>query len=617
MKGFTKALVLAVAATVAAVPVVEERQSNEYDYIVVGSGAGGGPLASRLARAGQSVLLIESGDDQGANYNYSVPGYQAAVTQDPKIAWDIYVNHYQDQTRARRDSKYVEGKGILYPRAGTLGGCVSHNALIWITPHASDWDNIASITGDSSWSSANMNKYLAKVYEWQPTGPTDPAILARDTMLVQHLAGGAAVMGVGPDPIAGATGFLTALLDPNNTPGRDSLEGFFQIPLIQRGGARVSVRERIVNTVQQGFPLTVRTDTHVTKIVFDRSGARPRATGVEYLSGKHLYRASPLSGASGTPGSARARKEVIMAGGSYNSIQTLKLSGIGPAAELQRFGIPVVKDVPGLGKNMQDRYEIPVNARHPNDFPLLDGCTFDAKPQDRCYRQWQQNPSLLGLRGAYASNGLAAAMAVNSDTADDSNIDLFIFGGPVNFTGYFPRWGDAAVANHNAFSWYTLKAHTRNKAGTVELRSTDPLDTPLINFNYFDTGTTENGADVKDVAAMVQAIKMSREALDRYENYAFFGGTPNTEDRPGPAVTSDEALAQYVKDEAWGHHACCTAPIGAQNDNQAVLDSKFRVNGIDGLRVVDASVFPRIPGIFIQAPIMMVSEKAADVILNG
>ena len=93
---------------------------------VVGSGAGGGPLASRLARAGQSVLLIESGDDQGTNYNYTVPGYQAAVTQDKSIAWDIYVNHYQDQTRARRDPKYVEGKGILYPRAGTLGKSFCH-----------------------------------------------------------------------------------------------------------------------------------------------------------------------------------------------------------------------------------------------------------------------------------------------------------------------------------------------------------------------------------------------------------------------------------------------------------------------------------------------------------
>lgn len=463
-----------------------------------------------------------------------------------------------------------------------------------------------------------MQKYLDKVYEWQPTGPTDPAILLKDLQLVQHLAGGAAVMGFGPDPLAAVSGLAgTLLVDPNGASGRDSREGFYQIPLIQENGKRVSVRDRIVDTVDGGFPLTVRTNTHVTRIVFDTTGATPRATGVEFLEGKHLYRASPLSGASGTPGSARARKEVIMAGGSYNSVQTLKLSGVGPAAELNRFGISVVKNVPGLGKNMQDRYEVPVNAKHPNNFPILDGCTFDAKPQDECYSRWQKNPSVLGLRGAYASNGLAAAMAVNSDTADNSDIDLFIFGGPVNFTGYFPRWGDAAVASHQVFSWYTLKAHTRNHAGTVELRSTDPLDTPLINFNYFDTGTTENEADSKDVAALVQAIKMSREANTRYSNYGILQGTNFTEERPGPGVTTDDELAQFVKDEAWGHHACCTAPIGAESDSQAVLDSKFRVRGIDGLRIVDASVFPKIPGIFIQAPIFMISEKAADVILNG
>lgn len=376
------------------------------------------------------------------------------------------------------------------------------------------------------------------------------------------------------------------------------------------------MRDFIVDTVNQGSPLTVRTNCHVTKINFDTSGATPKAIGVDFLDGPHLYRASPLSGASGTPGTAHARKEVIMAGGSYNTVQTLKLSGIGPQAELQSFDIPVIKNAPGLGSNMQDRYEIPVNAVHPNDFPILDGCTFDAKPHDKCFTQWQNNPSVLGLRGAYGSDGLAAAMAVNSDYADNSDIDLFIFGGPVNFTGYFPHWGDAAVASHKVFSWYTLKAHTRNTAGTVQLRSTDPLDVPLINFNYFDTGTTADGADVKDVKALVQAINMSREANQRYYNYPL-AGTNWTEQRPGAAVTSDADLEQFVKDEAWGHHACCTAKIGNTSDPNAVLDSNFRVIGVDSLRVVDASVFPRIPGIFIQAPIFMISEKAADAILNG
>ncbi|OQO14054.1 hypothetical protein B0A48_00930 [Cryoendolithus antarcticus] len=634
MQFFAGILTLACCVTLTA--AAPTQRDLEYEYIVVGSGAGGGPLASRLARAGHSVLLIEAGDDQGGNYNYTVPGYQAAVTQDKSIAWDIFVNHYQDQTRAQRDPKYVyrlsdgskyvglnppsgaQPLGILYPRAGTLGGCVSHNALIWITPHASDWNNIASITGDNSWSALNMNQYLDKVYEWQPRAPTDPTILLRDLMLVQHLAGGAAAQGVGPDPLAAVTGLTATLaIDPNSrlNPLRDSTQGFFQIPLIQQGGTRTSVRERIFDTVAKGYPLTVRSNCHVTKILFNTTGSAPRATAVEFLDGAHLYRASPLSGGGGIAGSARATKEVIMAGGTYNSVQTLKLSGIGPASELQALGIKVIKNLPGLGKNMQDRYEVPVNVVHPNDFALLDGCTFDAKPHDKCYQQWVNNPYILAQRGAYGSNGLAATMSVRSSTADDSNIDMYIFGGPVNFKGYFPRWGDAAVRDHKHFSWYTLKAHARNKAGTVELRSTDPLDTPKINFNYFDTGTTTNGADKKDVAALVEAMKLSREALKRYSNYPL-GGTPFVEESPGANVTSDEDLAQYAKDVAWGHHACCTAPIGVASDPQAVLDSKFKVIGVAGLRVVDASVFPKIPGIFIQAPIMMVSEKAAATILD-
>lgn len=502
----------------------------------------------------------------------------------------------------------------------TLGGCTSHSALIWITPHASDWDGIATLTGDESWSAANMSQYLDRVYEWQPTEPTDPTILLSDLKFTQHLAAGAAVMGVGPDPLAAVSGLAgTLLVDPNSRliPNRDSLEGFFQIPLIMKAGTRTSVRDFITSTVEQGYPLEVRQNCHVTKIIFDNNGTVPQATGVEFLDGEYLYRASPLSGGSGTAGFANATKEVIISGGSFNTPQLLKLSGIGPSAELAKLGIPVVVDLPGVGTNMQDRYEIGVNVKHPTDFDILDGCTFDGKAHDACLTQWENNPYILGLRGTYASNGLAATMSVHSDAASDSNIDLYVFGGPVNFTGYFPGWGDAAVASHASFSWYALKAHTRNRAGTVELQSTDPLDPPVINFNYFDTGTTEGGADDLDLATLVQAINMSREALDRYSAYEFLGGDGFVEEAPGPEVTSEAELGQFIKDRAWGHHASCTAAIGADNDPMAVLDSKFRVRGVSGLRVVDASVFPRIPGIFIQAPIFIISEKAADVILNG
>jgi choline dehydrogenase len=197
---------------------------------------------------------------------------------------------------------------------------------------------------------------------------------------------------------------------------------------------------------------------------------------------------------------------------------------------------------------------------------------------------------------------------------------MFIFGSPANFIGYYPQWYDYVIAQHNYYSWYTLKAHTRNTAGTVKLRSADPLDVPQIDFNYFETGTTANGAADKDLASMVQALKMSRKALAKYNNDLVLNLLPGSrfvEKEPGPKVQSDEDLGQYIKDRAWGHHAACTNPIGADGDKMAVLDSKFRVRGTKGLRVVDASVFPKIPGVFITAPIFVMAEKAADTILNG
>lgn len=632
-------LLLAASARYAIAQFTNATDLN-YEYIVVGSGAGGGPLACRLAMAGHKTLLIEAGNDQAGNVNISVPGYQAVVTQDPKLRWDIFANHYQDQQRAMRDPKYTwevapfdyhvgpnppEGatpRGILYPRAGTLGGCTTHNALIWILPHARDWNDIATLTGDNSWASTNMERYLAKVLEWQPSEPTDPTILLDDLQLSQHLLGGAAKVGLGIDPLNALTGLTNALLnDPNSqlNPARDSTEGFFQIPLIMKGGARTSVREHIESTVQGGYPLDVRTNCFVTKITFDRSGSTPKATGVEFLDGEYLYRASPLSQGSraGTPGSAVASKEVIISGGTFNTVQLLKLSGIGPEDELGKFNISVVSNLPGVGTNMQDRYEVPVNVKHPNNFHILDGCYFDSKPHDECLTRWENNPYVLAQRGPYATDGLAAVMAVNSNYASDTNIDLYIFGGPVNFVGYFPQWGDYATGDHSYFSWYSLKAHTRNHAGTVQLRSADPLDQPLINFNYFDTGTTAGGADQLDIEAVVQAINMSRSALAKYYNYGILGGTEFVEERPGPDIQSEADLEQYVKDVAWGHHASCSCPIGADDDPNAVLDSKFRVRGVQNLRVVDASVFPSIPGIFVLSAILMMSEKAADVIMNG
>lgn len=381
------------------------------------------------------------------------------------------------------------------------------------------------------------------------------------------------------------------------------------------------VRERVLDTIAAGFPLTLKTDTFVTRVLFNETASPPKATGVEYLQGKYLYQASPLSknNERGVPGSVRARKEIILSGGAFNTVQLLKLSGVGPRHELSALNLSVIRDLPGVGTNLQDRYEIPVTVKHTTDFRLLHGCTFDAKPHDACYAQWSSSLSLpiLASKGPYATNGLAAAMVLRSAYASTPDTDLFIFGGPINFVGYYPQWGDGAVADHRHFSWYALKAHTRNSAGTVKLRSADPLEPPVVEFNYFDTGSTADGADVKDLKALVQAVNISRLALARYGEFGVLGGSEFEEESPGRGVESEEEIEEYVKDNGWGHHASCTNPIGADDDPMAVLDSQFRVRGVAGLRVVDASVFPRIPGVFIQAPIYIVSEKAASLIVEA
>jgi choline dehydrogenase len=191
-------------------------------------------------------------------------------------------------------------------------------------------------------------------------------------------------------------------------------------------------------------------------------------------------------------------------------------------------------------------------------------------------------------------------------TVADGDPDVLITGAPANFPGYYPGYSVNGTLDAKHWSWITLKAHSRNRAGTVTLASADPRDMPIINFNSFDS---TDGA--KDLRAVVEGMKLSRKM------FQFVNPVAGSFDEvwPGPWVT-DDSLDEFIRNEAWGHHASCTCPIGPDSDPMAVLDSKFRVRGIEGLRVVDASIFPKIPGFYIAAPIYMISEKAADMIIN-
>jgi choline dehydrogenase len=621
---------------------------DDWDYVVVGSGAGGGPLAARLAVNGFKVLLLEAGDDQGANVNVSVPTYHAYSTEDPKLAWNYYVRHYADLERQKRDSKFVyktpnglyvglnpppknEPLGILYPRAATLGGCSAHNAMVSIYNHRSDWSNIERLTGDSSWHPDNMRKYLERLEDchyceplatghgkkgWLGIDRADLTLALTDKKLVPltfstAMALGKEVSNAFAGPIANALKALA--VDINSAdPERDQREGLYQIPIHTRNNQRNSARDFIVEVANaqnpdgsKKFQLYVQLNTLATKVVF-KSGpsGRPRANGVEYLHGTSLYKADPrwTPKNKGAPGVVYAKREVIVSGGVYGTPQLLKLSGVGPAAELAKFNIPLVVDLPGVGRNLQDHYEIGVVDQTELPFDAVASCTFGRTADDACLKQWEYaSPH----PGAYQSNGFFLGVVKKTAFALHDP-DILMFGGVASFRGYYNGYSEDAYGR-NKWTWAALRAHTPNNGGTIKLKSADPTDTPEITFNYFDTAP--GGVGQADVNALIEAVGLARKTFPSPHALA---GDNFTELIPGPEIDTPEKLDTYIKDESWGHHASCSVPIGADNDPFAVLDSKFRVRGVDGLRVVDASVFPNVPGFFIVLPTYMIGEKAAE-----
>jgi choline dehydrogenase len=302
-----------------------------------------------------------------------------------------------------------------------------------------------------------------------------------------------------------------------------------------------------------------------------------------------------------TSGQVHARREIIVACGAYNTPQLLMLSGIGPAAHLQEHGITVRADLPGVGQNLQDRYEVGCVFEMESDWTVNADATFsDDANFDPALAQWQDSRT-----GPYTSSGSALAFMRRSNN-EELDPNLFVFALAAHFQGYFPLYFSYFEPIRNRFTWAILKAHTKNTAGVVELKSADPFERPYINFRYFNEG---NNTDGSDLDAVVEGVQFARAMMARSR---FVTG----ELLPGAAVKEPDEIKQWVRDQAWGHHCSCTCKIGADSDPMAVLDSNFKVRQTKNLRVVDASVFPHIPGTFIVLPIYMISEKAFATILK-
>jgi len=525
----------------------------KYDTIIVGAGSAGCVLANRLsANPNHRVLLLEAGGRDWHPFIHMPAGIAKMVNR-KGINWDYYTE----------PEPQLDNRRLWWPRGKVLGGSSSINAMCYIRGDARDYGDWARMVGDERW---NWNGVLPYFKRAEANTRGADALHGSDGLLaVQDLRYRNVLTQAFVDAAHGAG----LPLNPDFNGEHQQGAGFYQVT--QKDGARCSTAAGYLRAARGRANLRVLTRASVQHVLVDGH----RAIGVDYRHHGRLTRAEG--------------REVILCGGAINSPQVLMLSGIGPADHLREHGIRVVRDLPGVGANLQDHLDI----------CTLQQCT---KPvsYDRLSDVAVALQYLLRRNGPGTSNIAEGGAFARTRQAPDERCDVQLH--------FIPALLDDHGRHRLPGYGYTMHAcNLRPRSrGTIRLKSADPAAKAQIRANYL------SDAQGHDLATMIEGAKLSREifaaaAFDAYRGDEIF---------PGSDIRSDADLAAFIRRKAETvYHPVGTCRMG--NDADAVVDSELRVRGIAGLRVVDASTMPCLPGGNTNAPTIMIAERAADLITGA
>ena len=531
-----------------------------YDYVIVGGGSAGSALANRLsADPATQVLVLEAGR---SDYRWDAFIHMPAALTIP------IGNRFYDWKYESEPEPHLGGRRVYHARGKVLGGSSSINGMIFQRGNPLDYERWGADPGMRDWDYAHCLPYFKRMENCLAAASDDPFRGHAGPLVLER--------GPATSPLFQA--FFAAVQEAGY-PLTDDVngyrqEGFAPFDRNVHRGRRLSAARAYLHPVMSRPNLTVRTRAFVSRIRFEGK----RAVGVEYRQGRGDVQVAPAG-------------EVILCGGAINSPQLLQLSGVGNAQDLAALGIPVVADLPGVGENLQDHLEVYIQHACKQPVSVAPGMKWYNRP--KIGAEW-----LFLRRGLGATNHFeAGGFARSNDDVGYPNLMFHFLPVAVRYDGSMPA-GDHGYQVH-------IGPMYSDARGTLKLKSADPRVKPALTFNYLSTE--------QDRREWVEAIGVARKIFAQPAFAPYSSG----EISPGPEVGTPEQILSWVAQDAeTALHPSCTAKMGT-GPLSVVDPATMGVHGLDGLRVVDASVMPYVTNGNIYAPVMMTAEKSADLILGN